>query len=275
MNGIYLFQQVDVIQSDISYVIINGETFGVRKPDGQLMKKEEIEDFVRTFTVPSASLPTRQITKKPFIGIMGYARSGKDTIRGILEKNHGYYGCAFADKVREIAQCNDAFFPNLNTSYNKIINEYGYDKAKENFVEIRAELVKVGESYKHVFGDNFWVDRLFESINSKLSSLGKTNNVSLIDMYDGICISDCRHKCEYDAIKRKGGIIWKIKRSGVLPANLNEQMFVDENEADLVISNDVEIEQLEKAMESLLILSCNILRKKNLARITKIQENNK
>jgi dephospho-CoA kinase len=40
---------------------------------------------------------------KPFIiGLTGYAGSGKDTVRNILEAKHGFDGIAFADPIRDM-----------------------------------------------------------------------------------------------------------------------------------------------------------------------------
>ena len=173
------------------------------------------------------------------IGLVGYARSGKDTFAHVLEKQHGFVRLAFADQIREIAYLlgyqlylgSDKNGDEYDgETYTEAIDRAGYEEVKRLYPEARQWLVKIGHGFRQVFGDSFWLNQV-------------VNQIEDFDGDQGIVVSDCRYLNEAHEIKRLGGILVYIERPGCGPANETEEASVAEilNEANLVshvISNE-------------------------------------
>lgn len=135
------------------------------------------------------------------IGLSGYARSGKDTVAGMLIGLHGYDNRAFADGVREfLLQVN----PILEDGHrlNEVVHGFGWEHAKAR-TEVRRLLQEVGLNVRNFFGENCWVDRAMSGVSSSQK----------------IVFTDVRFPNEAEMIKSLKGQIWRIQRPGVAPIN--------------------------------------------------------
>jgi hypothetical protein len=129
------------------------------------------------------------------IGLSGYAQSGKDSTAELLCLNYGYRRIAFADAMREVLLTLNPKLGNI-TYLSDLVDDYGWDVAKKNF-EVRRLLQVIGtEVGRSMFGENFWIDLALSGIKSE----------------DKVVISDVRFPNEADAIKKLGGIVWRINR---------------------------------------------------------------
>ncbi len=148
------------------------------------------------------------------IGITGYAGVGKDTLADMLVEE-GFQKRAFADKVRE------AYYEVAPLEHVALIDEIGWDNAKRENPYIRVGLQGVGSMCRKVFGKDFWI-----------------NQALAIDLDDDVVFSDVRYENEAYAIRRAGGIIIRLKRDDVNPANNHEsELNVDKIDADMIIEN--------------------------------------
>jgi hypothetical protein len=142
--------------------------------------------------------------KKMIIGLSGYARSGKDTVADYLIKHNEFIKMSFAAPMKEaMYRLNPIVKVDEISSlrYKNIVDVYGLDKAKESVPEIRRLLQVFGtEVGRDLFGENFWVDIVLNNIKN-----------------EKVVISDVRFKNEADAIRSKGGKIWRIIRKDVGP----------------------------------------------------------
>lgn len=175
------------------------------------------------------------------IGISGYARSGKDLARVALEAR-GYSRVALADQIR-----NSLFLLNPLVSDSKrlveAVNEYGWDKAKTAFPEIRSLLQRQGtEVGRERWNENFWIDLAFRNVpeNSR------------------IVVPDVRYPNEAEFIRSRGGQIWRVNRTGVEPKNAHKsEHALDDYDFDHVLLNDSTPEMMDASIAEILTLDPN------------------
>lgn len=159
---------------------------------------------------------------KPIIvGLCGYGRVGKDTVAEIL-KMCGFQQVAFADPLRELALLLDVHLPAAGGSYRTIVERCGYDDAKAMFPCVREHLVALGHGGRTAIGPTVWID-------AALSRARK---------HPRVVVSDVRYPNEAEAIHALGGVVWRIERPGVGPANETEAASVPQVLCDAVIEND-------------------------------------
>ena len=172
------------------------------------------------------------------IGLTGYAQSGKDTVAKILVENYGYTRIAFADKIRDFLYETNPMFDAIAGEpmfvKNKVDRD-GWDEAKKS-PHIRRLLQNSGVAARKVFGQDFWVNEVFKSI----------------DATDNIVITDVRFENEAEAIKLitqftgQEAQIWRIKRNGVEAVNNHvSEHEMDGYPVDQIFTNNGSIEDLE------------------------------
>jgi hypothetical protein len=167
------------------------------------------------------------------IGLSGYARSGKDTVAGILGEYYGYTRVSFADQLRAFLYDHNNIILNYGTGGFPVrlrdeVDRIGWDRAKVLYPEVRKVQQDVGNGAREFFGEDVWVNRVFGNLP------------------DGrVAVSDVRYPNEAQAIKDIGGIVLRVERPGIEPANnhisdtaLNDWAF------DGRIANDGSVEDL-------------------------------
>lgn len=171
------------------------------------------------------------------IGLSGYARSGKDTVADHLISTYNFTRHSFAASMK------DAMYklnPIVHADdigpmrYQALVDAYGLDKVKDTYPEVRRLLQVFGtEVGREMFGENFWVDLVLNNLRSFHT-----------------VISDVRFINEADAIRSRGGKIWRINREGIGPVTgHSSEVNLDWYDFDLVINNDSDIESLNKQID--------------------------
>lgn len=136
------------------------------------------------------------------IGLSGYARSGKDTVAELLCLNYEYRRVAFADPIREAILVLNPKLDSI-THVSHRVEDYGWEVTKQD-PEVRRLLQVMGtEVGRKMFGNDVW-------INKALSGLSQE---------DRVVISDVRFPNEAEAIKKLGGMVWRINRSNASAVN--------------------------------------------------------
>lgn len=176
------------------------------------------------------------------IGIAGYAGSGKDTVRKILETKYGFQGLAFADPLRKALETlNPIVDVNRGeiTRYTQAVEKVGYQAAKEKFSEMRRLLQVLGtEVGRDLFGPDVWVDAL----NVEWTKRGNPN----------LAISDMRFPNELDFVDDFGFSVW-VERPGVGPVNAHvSDNGLKKTECDFWINNSGSLEDLESEVDAML-----------------------
>jgi hypothetical protein len=129
------------------------------------------------------------------IGLSGYAQSGKDSTAELLCLNYGYTRLAFADPMRQALMIINPKLDSI-THVSDFVEDYGWDIAKKN-PEVRRLLQLLGTDFgRKMLGDDVWIKIALSGIKPE----------------DKVVISDVRFPNEADAIRKLGGIVWRINR---------------------------------------------------------------
>lgn len=179
------------------------------------------------------------------IALSGYARAGKDEAAKVLCEEHGFIQVAFADKLREMLYQLDPWVVGYNKEINQnqiralhaIIDEFGWNGYKETIFgpEIRRLLQRLGtEAGRQTLWDSIWIDAALTGLPDDAK----------------VVVSDARFFNEFDAVRARGGYIWRIEREGVGPANdhISETEAVSYPYFSLRIENNGTLEQFRQVV---------------------------
>lgn len=167
------------------------------------------------------------------IGLTGLAGTGKDTVREMLERDHGFTGLAFADPIRQMVRA--------------LLSENGFDTEYMDDRALKEQPIPtLGVSYRHIaqtlgtewgrkcMGQRFWL-QIAQAFIIDQRRQGEREFV----------VSDVRFANEAEWIKEAGGEVWRIERSAAAPVRDHEsERHVAALDADHVITNDGTIEDL-------------------------------
>ncbi|HVD02741.1 MAG TPA: hypothetical protein VNF75_01170 [Candidatus Dormibacteraeota bacterium] len=171
-------------------------------------------------------------TELVLIGLGYQARVGKDSLARHLVAAHGFTQMAFADALRELAQKVD---PNLRATLRAHGNDW--EVAKRQDPAVRETLQEVGEAVRETLGRDVWV----RALASRLAPVGR------------YVVSDVRHVEEALFIRDRGGLLVRVVRPRVGPANghSSEHALDDWTDWDAVVHNDGTLAALAKAAAAL------------------------
>lgn len=180
------------------------------------------------------------------IALSGFARSGKDEAAKVLVEEFGFTRVAFADKLREVLYALNPIVGELNLSgqgytdvktlyVQDVIDKYTWDGYKETSYgpEIRRLLQRLGtEAGRQTLWDSIWID-------AALTGLPEDAKV---------VVSDARFFNEFDAVRARGGEVWRIERNGVGPANdhASEMEAIDYPHFYATLYNDGTLEEFRE-----------------------------
>lgn len=162
------------------------------------------------------------------IGLVGYARAGKNTAADGLKSYHQVsFAKALKEEVAEIMNEKGGFGLRID-----------FKKDEEAKIKYRPLLVAWGEARRQAY-ENYWIDRLFKQIGH--------------DLYHcNYVVTDCRYRNEVQAIKAVGGKIIYIERPGYEAANDVEAQSIKEildcDIIDHIMINDGTVEELKEKM---------------------------
>jgi dephospho-CoA kinase len=169
------------------------------------------------------------------IGLTGYAGTGKDTVREVLE-SHGFTGLAFADPIRQMIR--ELLASNgISTSYmddralkEAIIPELG--------VSYRQMAQTLGTEWGRNLQPDFWL-RLASSFIAQCIADGDTHYV----------ISDVRFLNEAEWVRERGGVIWRVHRAAATPVRPHQsEAEIDHIDADWQIFNNGSFEDVRETV---------------------------
>jgi hypothetical protein len=162
------------------------------------------------------------------IAFGGKMRSGKDTSADYLIKNHGGIRLSFSEPLYNILH------------YAQTVCNFTLEKD-------RWFLQTVGTEWARSKNPNVWIDLLIKKVNDVESSTNIYN-------------SDVRFKNEFDALKKNGFILIKLKRNVVEIDNGSvghisevELDSIPDSNWDYVIDNNDGIEELYRKLDSIII----------------------
>ncbi|MFJ8394381.1 hypothetical protein [Streptomyces sp. NPDC094144] len=133
------------------------------------------------------------------IGIMGRARSGKDSIGARLAARYGYQRFAFADPLKEMALEINPLVPlygGIHTRLRTLIDGVGWEYAKDTYPEVRRVLQHTGQSVRKRDPD-YWVSSLL---------------MDLAEADGPFVVTDVRYPNEARALARHGFRLVRVIR---------------------------------------------------------------
>ena len=184
----------------------------------------------------------------PSIGLIGRARSGKDTIAAYLMREHGYVRVGFADAVKDAALALDPIVtitPYADEGHkggtwrlSDLVHVFGWEMAKDEYPEVRRILQRLGdEAGRQIHGENTWVDQARYKIRAAWIQGSP------------VVVSDVRYPNEADLLREAGLTLVKVERCTIVGQSVTDshasEAFVDTLSPDVVISNDGTIKDLE------------------------------
>lgn len=157
------------------------------------------------------------------IALSGFARAGKDETAKVLVEEFGFKQVAFADKLRDMVYAlnpivaHKTFVQEFGDGREAeaitdpvyaqdVIDVYGWGGYKETEYgsELRRLLQRLGtEAGRETLWDTIWIDAALTGFPADAK----------------IVVSDARFFNEFDAVRSRGGEVWRIERPGVGPAN--------------------------------------------------------
>ncbi len=167
---------------------------------------------------------------KPFIGLIGKAGCGKDTVANYLQTNYGITRVAFADELKRKAM------DDFGLTYEQVHGEEKEKLIPKYMKSARQILQIMGTEWYRTIYQNYWVDALYNVLKS-----------SAVRTRKGLVISDVRFPNEVDFVKGQTGIIIRIIRpdqSYIKTSNHISEVAVDDIKADFVLMNDGTLESL-------------------------------
>lgn len=168
----------------------------------------------------------------PWVGLIGAAGSGKDTVANILASGWAYKRVAFADPVRQALLNLDPLVPvptfeGTMVRVSALVNNLGWEDAKRRSPEIRTLLQRLGTDVVRSIAPNFWVN-FATRVATDVVLCGQTP-----------VFTDTRFQNEVDMIRANGGIIIRVVRDGLIneaAGHVSEQLW-STVDADLTIYN--------------------------------------
>lgn len=186
------------------------------------------------------------MTKPLLIGLTGYAGSGKDTVREILEHRHDLDGLAFADPIRDMLT---ALFESCGVKTDWITDRSLKEEVIPEFgVSYRQMAQELGTAWGRGLHTDFWL----RIAAAKIAMYSKYES-------PGVVISDVRFPNEAAWVKAQGGVIWRIIRPGVEPvrAHASEDLIAS-LPYDYVIDNRGTIDNLIHATDAAIVHGVNV-----------------
>lgn len=178
------------------------------------------------------------------IGISGYARSGKDSIGKILVEQHGYTRLSFADLLREaLLLLNPDIVDEVTEqvfTLEELIADRGWERAKTECSEVRRMLQVLGTDIaRNMIGEDSWVN----AMERRIAASGA----------DKIVITDVRFPNEADFVRSFDGMVLRVFRPGVGPANDHvSEIGMDDYTCEFSIHNEGTLDELEEKVTNLL-----------------------
>lgn len=211
------------------------------------------------------------------IAFSGYKTAGKDAAASVLINEYGFKKIALADPVRALAYAINPIvsvdfditscpggagdyefhdWSSVDIRLQWLIDKYGWDHCKNTYPEVRRLMQAVGtEGGRKLFGENFWIDQLDNSISDLWSSNTRYVLTDARFLNEGYWVQDAEGNREenfrmandisrsyFDA--PSGRLFW-IERPGLAPDGHASESGELREIADAIIHNDGTVEELK------------------------------
>ena len=165
------------------------------------------------------------------VGLTGYAGTGKDTVRAILEAE-GATGFAFADPMRGMLR--------------ELLTSTGIDDAWMDQRELKEQVIPaLGVSYRQMmqrlgteWGRGLANDMWLRLADAYMAGQQKLGEVAFV-------VSDVRFENEAQWVRNHGGVIWRVHRVQATPVQGHvSETELDNIKPDVTIHNSTTLDDL-------------------------------
>ncbi|MFE2245242.1 deoxynucleotide monophosphate kinase family protein [Streptomyces lavendulae] len=181
------------------------------------------------------------------VGLIGKARSGKDTVAKRLAQRWAYTRVAFADPLKEMALDLDPLIPTAPTVWvrlSMLVRDTGWEYAKDTYPEVRRVLQRAGQAVRRR-DEGFWVDAAMD----KVAAAEKWNLP--------VVITDVRYENEAQALLNRGFTLIRVVRPGAGLSDGNgtheSELALDTWATALTIGNVGTLDDLNATVDDLLL----------------------
>lgn len=171
-----------------------------------------------------------------YVGICGRARVGKSTFAGMLANEFGYHRVAFATALKATLA---TMCLGPDVAFEEKMKPLVCPHTGVTYARM---LQMLGQCVRREFGTDFWVKVLFDRCE-KMAAERQGCSWFLIE--------DVRFPPEAEEIRRRGGVIVRLTRPGVVlndGRNAAEEDITESISCDYAVVNDDTMEQLEEKM---------------------------
>jgi hypothetical protein len=180
------------------------------------------------------------------IAFIGKARSGKDTAAARLVANWAFTRVAFADPLKGMALSVDPWIdagaapngPAMCRRLSELVDEWGWERAKDEYPEVRQVLQRLGASVRYL-DEDFWLNIARRSLDA-----ADTWNMPVV-------VTDCRYPNEAEALRKRGFLMVEIRRHGAGAGAHASETALDGFRADAILGNETSIFDLHAAVDAL------------------------
>jgi hypothetical protein len=156
------------------------------------------------------------------IGVSGYAQAGKDSIGAVLCDGWGFERVGFADALKAVLESTDP-------AVDEVVAPLGWEDAKRAYPHepwdhtVRDLLQRLGVAVREHVDPDAWVTAALRGLKPG----------------GAYVITDLRFPNEYEAIRERGGQVWRVTRPGTAPVNAHvSETALDGHQFDETIVND-------------------------------------
>lgn len=183
--------------------------------------------------------------RPPDIGLIGRARTGKDTAAAILRRKWGHERLAFADPLRDALAALDPIVYNANDHsfhrYTAVLDAIGYEAAKDRVPEVRRLMQHMGVGMREHLGPDVWVEALMRRVDA----LQPTRPV---------VVADVRFPNEAERLRREGFVLVRLTRAAAPSAGSHvSETALDDFAADITFANDGSLDELEAFLDGVVL----------------------
>lgn len=176
------------------------------------------------------------------IGLTGFARSGKDTVGGVLTGGHEFRRVAFGDTIKAVAVDMDPIIEYrtvrglVQSRLAALLAVFGgWEGVKDAVPETRVYLVDLGNSLRH-----------------RISGVEIAASFGGVVPGDRVVNTNVYHSEEIDGIRAMGGFVVRVVRPGFGPANPDEAR-TGAHPVDYVIVNHGDEAELAEQVDAFIV----------------------
>jgi hypothetical protein len=175
------------------------------------------------------------------IGLIGKARSGKDTAALHLVRTRSYVRLAFADPLKEMALSINPYVPTgygVTVRLTALIADVGWEYAKDTYPEVRRLLQSIGQTQRE-FDEDYWTSALGRKVHN-----AERWNIPVV-------VTDVRYENEARMLRARGFKLVRIVRPETMTgsaAQHSSETALDGYAADVTIHNNGTVAQLHAAI---------------------------